>query len=1000
MNDSVASNNLDRAVAEVAALRERMSEQFHFAEELLKIHPDHATAWRPLIDRARAHFDQAAVVGSLDSLSQAVASTEAILVPIGKVAKTYTIHCVGHAHIDMNWMWSWPETVAIANDTFTTALMLMDEFPDFHLTQSQGAVYELIRRHNPELFDRIKQRIREGRWEVAAATWVEGDKNISSGESLAHHGLVTRQFMRDHFGLSPEDVPFQWEPDTFGHAHSIPMIASQFGVKCYYLCRPGEQPTPPIFWWKSPDGSRILVHRETDWYNNLIAPHLVGKMLAFSQTTGLRDWMCVYGVGDHGGGPTRRDLRRAMTFDTWPIYPHFRFATARAYFDDLLKDPERFPTLDRELNFEFAGCYTSQSAIKKANRAGENLLVEAESAAALAHAAIERPVPHERLREAWQDVLFGQFHDILPGSGVRATRDYNQGLFQKISADAGMVKTNALRAIAAAVDTTLGRTPTPSQVDKTGALPGTGAGGGAGRITPVTGVNGAGQSPETPRISSAGHVAEGPRPVVIFNPTAWPREEVVTVSVWEGDGDYSGKKINARRFIVRTPDGQTRPTQRMASGGYWGHEFVDLAFTASVGPLAYTTYSIEEAPPLPPSVPAGFPGLPPASTEISIAPAVPARVTVETEGGWKVNNPAGRLTLENEHLLVEFDRATGGIKRLLDKATDTDLAVASDPLGLLEYVLERPHPMSSWILADPEKRIFPLTVQSLNPGANGPYHASVNATVRVEQSRFEIVYSLESGRRALDIDIRATWLERGGPDIGTPKLLIRFPLHLDQPSARYEIPFGVIRRDQTDGREMPALRWVDVDGTLSGAAEGSFAGFALLNDCKHGHSLTGSVLRQTLIRSSYDPDPLPEMGEHRVRLAIVPHAGQASAADLIRWGTAHNQPLICVNSTVHGGNLPASVDSVLASLTDGVLITHLKPADDGNGLIARLQETAGQKGNASIRFNPDILGRITSATAVDLLERPVGADAALAIKANEVSVPITANGIASVRLSQ
>ena len=107
-----------------------------------------------------------------------------MLTPIGKVAKTYTCHCVGHAHIDMNWMWSWPETVAVTNDTFTTVLRLMDEYPDFCFSQSQASVYEVIRQYNPALLEPMRERIAEGRWEVNAVHWVEGDKNIASGESL------------------------------------------------------------------------------------------------------------------------------------------------------------------------------------------------------------------------------------------------------------------------------------------------------------------------------------------------------------------------------------------------------------------------------------------------------------------------------------------------------------------------------------------------------------------------------------------------------------------------------------------------------------------------------------------------------------------------------------------------------------------------------------------------------------------------------------------------
>jgi len=180
-------------------LAERIRAELAFAEGLASLHPDRKAEWAPLLEKARA------LVGSEAGpvVASAVAEAEAVLAPVAAVAKTYTVHNVGHAHIDMNWMWPWPETVAVTNDTFTTVLRLMDEFPDFRFTQSQASVYEIARRYNPALFERIKARVAEGRWEVAARQWVEGDKNLASGEAIARHLLYTRRFMEDELGLKP-----------------------------------------------------------------------------------------------------------------------------------------------------------------------------------------------------------------------------------------------------------------------------------------------------------------------------------------------------------------------------------------------------------------------------------------------------------------------------------------------------------------------------------------------------------------------------------------------------------------------------------------------------------------------------------------------------------------------------------------------------------------------------------------------------------------------------
>ena len=193
-----------------------------------------------------------------------VAQVEAALAPLSKSAKSFMVHCVGHAHIDMNWMWGWPETVMTTLDSFRTVLTLMEEFPDFKFSQSQASVYEIVRKFDPALFSSIAERIREGRWEVTASHWVENDMNMVSSEALVRHLLQTRAYMKRHFGLSPEDVQVCWAPDTFGHAATEPNYLVRGGVRWIYLHRPGyeNQPVPEAFWWTGSDGSRVLVKND------------------------------------------------------------------------------------------------------------------------------------------------------------------------------------------------------------------------------------------------------------------------------------------------------------------------------------------------------------------------------------------------------------------------------------------------------------------------------------------------------------------------------------------------------------------------------------------------------------------------------------------------------------------------------------------------------------------------------------------------------------------
>ncbi len=997
---------LTETVTVRSAVADRFAAELAFADGLCELHPKSAAGWRKLLDRAANSVLEVLTAGRLDALPDAVESAEALLAPLAAVAKQYTIHCVGHAHIDMNWMWSWPETVAVTNDTFRTVLKLMEEFPDFCFTQSQASVYDIIRRYHPELLAEIRTRVEEGRWEVAAAHWVEGDKNLASGESLARHVLYTRAFLAEHLGLSPEDCPLDWSPDTFGHARTIPSIDARGGVKYYYLCRGGSFDKPPLFWWQGPDGARVLVYRETTWYNDSIGPHNADALLKFAKQTGLQDWMNVYGVGDHGGGPTRRDLRRAIEMNAWPLYPNFRFATAKAYLDTVAAGAgERLPVLDRELNFEFTGCYTSQSEIKKANRHGENRCLEAETVCALAHRATGRTYRTRELRDAWVNTLFGHFHDILPGSGVRDTRHYQMALFQEATARTGVETTESLRALSARVDTSFAADASPLPIPSQ---------------EPFAMGAGVGKGSEGGGLYVTGFTARGPRPVMVCNPTAHARSEVVTATLWDLG---PAEEMRRKPFRARTPDGRTFAAQVVDAGFYWGHHFVTVAFPASMGPLAYACYAVE-----------------PGSAE-------PAGPTVQHLQRVYYSGGAPQLQcgygLENEHVRVGFDTLTGGVTSLVDKATGVDLADPARPMALLEYALERHHGMTAWVIGD-HAEIRPLTLSSFAMGLQGPYLATLKGQAVVGDSTVDVTYGLSAVSPELTVTIEANWVERGSPQRGVPSLRFVVPLALRDARGRYEIPFGSIAREEHDGQEVPALRWADVTGTAVAGADGpsrnspqrsqrtqrgkeirltsrassatsafsavqpgsetvakgaaGTAGLALFNDCKYGHSLDGDTLRVSLLRSSYDPDPLPEIGKHTMRFALVPHGAPLAPADLIRGGTAFNHPLLTLPVEPHAGDLPPVCDAGVTVSPDAVVLSGIKVAEDGDGVIVRLIEAGGKAATGRVTFDAKLLGEIADVEEVDLLERPVAKGSAKRAAKNAFTVKLPKHGIASVRV--
>ncbi len=959
--------NMSYLFADRQHLATRFFAEVEFALGLAKLQGTKASGWGKLIDQAVKVVQDCLAAGKADQLAQSVEKAEKILEPIARVAKTYTIHCVGHAHIDMNWMWSWPETCAVTNDTFTTVLKLMEEFPDFCFTQSQASVYAIMREYNPELFEQIKKRVAEGRWEVAAVHWVEGDKNLAGGESLARHLLYTRRFFKENFNLNPEDVVLDWEPDTFGHAHTIPSIITRGGARRYYMCRGGRFEKPPVFWWQGPDGSRVLVNLEQTWYLNQITTgaQALGPwkptalaMLDFCEKTGLKDWMCVYGVGDHGGGPTRRDIRMVHEMDSWPVYPNLVLTTTDKYYSILEKQGDKLPVVDQELNFEFTGCYTSQSLIKKANRYSEHYLLEAEAVATLANRVLGREYPTAEFRQAWIDSIFSHFHDILPGSGVRATRDYNQGQFQKIAATTQMIKTNALRALAKKIDTSFaGIESFPTLVSEQES---TALGAGVGRGAAMGDVSSSGQTPD------------GPRGFVVFNTTAWARKDVVTFTIWDSETGVFAGDMQKKSFVVQTPDGKTVPAQKTAADFYWGHRFVDLAVPVSASSLGYTSYVVKEG-------------------EV---PDYKGGVVCNDKYDWE-KITIHSYAMENEFIAVDFDPMTGGISKLVDKTTGRDLACPENPLGVLEYLVERPGPMSSWLIHAPQERVCPVKLEAFNKGLRGPHLATVVAKAKINDSTVTITYALKAGQPGLEITVNTQWVERGGPTVGTPTLRMQFPMALKDAKGRYEIPFGSVQRDLNKGEEVPALRWADVTGKQAGFA--GLSGCALLNDSKYGHSLDGSTLRLTLIRSSYEPDPLPEIGEHTIRMALVPHGKPLADATLTQLGTGFNQPLQVVSTDIHKGTLPAQAPDIVASDSENIVISSVKKAEDGDAVIIHLFETAGKTTTAKVRLDPTIIGRVKEAVEVDFLERPASKTTVKVVN-NGFTVKVPSHGIACVRI--
>ena len=414
-----------------------------------------------------------------DSLRQSQKDLESLR-PILQQA---TFHVTGDSHIDSAWLWPWTETVDIVRRTFGTALQLMNEYPNYTYTQSAMQYNEWMAEKYPQINAKIKQRIKEGRWEVVGGMWVEPDLNMPDGESQVRQLLIGQRTIKQLYGITTR---VGWNPDSFGYDWQLPQIYKKSGMDYFVTSKLAANETNPlpfkIFWWESPDGSKVLTYLPHGYGSRNLDPVRLSNDLlkARSFEPGMLEMMDLYGVSDHGGGPTRNELDQGFYWmKPDKVVPKIQFGTAQGYFSGIEKKISSesptwnyqgmangagtlpaapagqisIPTWKDELYFEHhRGTYTTQADHKRNMRESEEWTLNAEKYSSFAWLDGQR-YPATELTEAWKKVLFNQFHDLAAGSGVAdiykdAQRDYDQVRWATTEAS-----TKALNTIQAHIDT-------------------------------------------------------------------------------------------------------------------------------------------------------------------------------------------------------------------------------------------------------------------------------------------------------------------------------------------------------------------------------------------------------------------------------------------------------------------------------------------------------------------------------------------------------------------
>jgi alpha-mannosidase len=783
--------------------------------------------------------------------------------------KPLTLHLIGNAHIDPVWLWTWQEGFHEVKATFRSALDRLSEFPDFVFTASSAALYAWIEQSDPAMFAEIQQRVREGRWELAGGWWIEPDCNIPCGESFVRQGLLGQRYFQQKFGRK---ASVAYNVDSFGHNCGLPQIMLKSGLDSYVFMRPmHDEKTLPadLFWWQSPDGSRILTFRLPISYGTPGGDQRDHVCACALQAHGRS--MCFYGVGNHGGGPTIQAIQSLLDLQSDPNRPaDLLFSGPSAFFALVRPFSDSFPVVPDELQHHASGCYSAHSGIKRWNRQAENRLLAAEKWSSLASWVSSQPYPSD-LNRAWQDVLFNQFHDILAGTSLEIAYDHARDSY-------GEALSIADRALNLALQSFAWRIRIPHE--------------------------------------------ESARPIVVFNPLAFPVTAPIEIDFDRWDDSARLLDDTGRSLPFQGADSPTTPWRRR------------LCFLADLPALGYRTYRITSA--------SRFGDWTPTNTS---APASPPPAALDS---FESNT----TILENPILRLELDPQTGCIASLYDKIRQVQVfsAPAARPLVYHDDSDTWSHGVLRFDRLSGEFKLTGLTLSE-----SGPVKSVLRLIYAYESSALVQEFHLYRDLPFVEIRLTVDWRQHN------QLLKLRFPVSVDSPVATFDQPYAVIQR-LFSGDEEPCQGWIDVSG--SHPRGGETYGLSLLNDGKYSVDVQGSDIGLTVLRSPAYAHHLPaqlepggfytyqDQGLQRFTYRLLPHSGPWQDARLSQSAAELNQPPVALLATFHpNGDLPQTA-SFIAVDPPSILVTALKQAEDGAGLILRAWESTGASSHARLSLPP------------------------------------------------
>jgi alpha-mannosidase len=851
-----------------------------------------------------------------------------------------TIQVVGHAHMDMNWLWTYSETMQMCNDNLRQVVAFMDEFPDFTMVQSQAAVYNFVEMVDPPLFEQVKKYVNKGRLELAGGMWTEGDMNMSSGEAISRSFLLGQRYFLSRFNKMAN---IGWLPDNFGHISQMPQILKLAGCDYYYFHR--CKIYKGTFWWIAPDSSKVLCYAN-DTYNGKITPDLKNEINKFSPDK--RRILQVTGVGDHGGGPTRANIEMVHQLDKTPDYPAVKFTTAGDFFKKASNEMDGRPSHRHELQFIVEGCYTTVADIKEGNRNSENVLYASEFFNTLCWLNGDK-YPADELRDLWTTVTFNQFHDILPGSAINEANKEAISRYSEVLRKATELRNKAFRKMADEV-----------QFQK-------------GKGQPVVAYN----------LQPFNHKA-------IVEANIFSYEEPVTAKLAKWNNYYGSKYIktinksedSVPSVMVRDASGKTYPAQVV-----WGKS-TPPGFTSKVQFIVdnlpaggYKTFYVDVSKPSEASEPIPF-----------------KDNTFETDF-FKIKfdmTTGGIVHLFDKRSNKEYVKEGGQLNKLRIYLEDKNGYRKSWVLNKIVKEEDVTDVASVKVVENGPVRACIETVKTWGRSRfierTYLYHSYPRVDFDME------VHWLETGSDSTDSPmLRAVFpLAIDNPvfNCQVPFDVVQRPI--DGKINGNEVPIYLKAKDEgfgptgDDGQEVPAQKWVDVtDGKV---------GIALLNKTKYGHSYHKGELRITLMRAAGAPDIYPNIGKFNISYSLFPHAGDWKNG-VWAEGDDFNVPVYAAEppslALVKAHATRPEEASFFSVDSPGVVLTGIKQAEDGKELIVRLFEVEGK----ATTVNLNLPASVVSARRLNLLEFPLENAVNPSVNGSSVQFRINANEIVTLGIT-